>query len=94
VETHVQVCWHHDDPGDPLRIGEQLSDERYELGKAAEFADGRLIRSDRITPGSSAALSWEPVPAVEAIAAPRELTVEPLTAEAFESVWARASSPG
>jgi len=37
-------------------------------------------------------LSWEPVPATtEEIAAQEELTVGPLTAEAFESVWARAS---
>jgi hypothetical protein len=32
-----------------VRIHEELSDERYELREVDEFANGRLIRSDRIT---------------------------------------------
>jgi len=31
----------HDDPDDPLMIYDELSDERYELRKVEEFADGR-----------------------------------------------------
>lgn len=89
--THFQVRWDHDDPDDPVRIYEELSDERYELRKVEEFADGRLIRSDRINPDLATSLSWEPVPATGEIAAQEEFTVEPLTAEAFESVWTRAS---
>lgn len=61
--SHFQVRWHHDDPDDPVRIYEELSDERYELRKVEEFA------------------------------AQEEFTVEPLTADAFESVWSRASDP-
>ena len=91
VVTYFQVRWHHDNPGDPVRIYEELSDERYELRKVEEFADGRLIRSDRINPDFATTLSWVPVPAEEEIAAEKELTVDPLTAEAFDSVWARAS---
>ena len=87
--THFQVRWHHDHPDDPVRIYEELSDERYELRKVEEFADGRLIRSDRIDSDLTASLSWEPVPAIEEIAAQEEFTVEPLTDEAFESAWAR-----
>ena len=30
----------HDDPDDPLTIYDELSDERYELRKVEEFADG------------------------------------------------------
>jgi len=91
VTTYFQVRWHHEDPDDPVRIYEELSGERYELRKIEEFADGRLIRSDRINPDFATALSWEPVTAEEEIAAQDEFTVEPLTAEAFNSAWARAS---
>jgi uncharacterized protein DUF6881 len=41
VVTHFQIRWDHDDPDDPLTIYEELSDERYELRKVEEFADGR-----------------------------------------------------
>jgi hypothetical protein len=47
--------------------------------------------SDRINPDLATTLSWEPVPAYEEIAAQEKFTVETLTAEAFESVWSRAS---
>jgi hypothetical protein len=93
VVSHFQVRWHHDNPDDPVRIYEELSDERYELRKVEEFADGKLARCDRIDPDFATSLSWEPVPATVEIAAQEEFTVEPLTAEAFESVWSRASDP-
>ena len=48
---------------------EELSDERYELRKVEEFADSRLIRSDRIDLDLTTSLSWEPVLAIEEIAA-------------------------
>ena len=40
VVTHFQVRWDHDDPDDPVALYEELSDERYELRKVEEFADG------------------------------------------------------
>jgi hypothetical protein len=39
-----------------VRIYEELPDERYEPRKVGEFANGRLIRDDRIYPGSAATL--------------------------------------
>jgi hypothetical protein len=71
VVTHFQVRWHHDDLEDSVRIYEDLSDERHELREAEGFADGRLIRSDRIYPDFATSLSWELVPP-EAEIAPRE----------------------
>ena len=63
VVTYFLANWQHDDPGDPIRIYEEVSDKRYELRKIEEFADGRLIRSDRVAPELATSLSWEPLPA-------------------------------
>jgi hypothetical protein len=71
-----------------VRIYEELSDERFELRNVGEFADGRLIRSDRINPDFTTALSWEAVQAEEDIAAMEEFAVESLTADAFASARA------
>jgi Domain of unknown function (DUF6881) len=55
----------------PVRIYEELSDERYESRKAEEFADGQLTRSDRINLAFATTLSCGPVPPAEEIAARR-----------------------
>lgn len=91
VVTYFLANWEHDDLDDPIRTYEEVSEERYELRKVEEFADSRLIRSDRVAPELSTSLSWEPVPTTDEIRARQEFTVEPLTADAFESVWALAA---
>lgn len=89
--TYLLVNWQLDAPGDPVRIYEEVSEERYEFRKVEEFADGRLLRSDRVSPELPTSLAWEPLPPADEIVAQPEFTVEPLTAVAFESVWAQAA---
>jgi hypothetical protein len=57
VVTYSMANWQHDDPDDPVRIYEEVSDERYELRKIEEFADGRSEagRDSGIPPTVSAA---------------------------------------
>lgn len=90
VARYFAVRWHHDEPDDPVRIFEELDEERFETRKVEEFADGRLLRTDRIAPESGATLSWEPIPLEEEIARQEEFTVEPLSAEQFQDLWERA----
>ncbi len=79
VVTYFLANWQHDDPDDPVRIYEEVSDERYELRKIEEFADGRLIRSGGLAPELTTSLSWEPLPATDEIAATGERSYSSLT---------------
>ena len=90
VPIYFACRWHHDSPDEPVLLFEELNDERLEIRKVEQFADGRLIRSDRIDPERTTTLSWVEVPPLDQIAADPEFTVQPLTAADFESVWRQA----
>lgn len=55
-----------------------------------KYADGRLVRTDRIS-DLSTSLSWVPVPPENEIASEPEFEVLPLSAEEFEEVWRSAT---
>jgi hypothetical protein len=92
VPTHFIIHWHHSAPDDPIRIFEEVDDDRTELRKVEEFRDGRLVRVDSVTDAATS-LSWEPIPDIVEIEDQSEFAVELLTVEQFEEVWARASHP-
>jgi hypothetical protein len=73
---------------DPVRIFEEVGDDRTELRKVEEFRDGRLVRAGSVT-DAAPSLSEEPVPDMVEIEDQAEFTVEMLTAEQFEDVWVR-----
>ena len=90
VRTHFVADWHHDNPNDPIRIYEEVSDDRQELRKVEQFRDGRLIRTDSINDGPTT-LTWEPMPDIAEIQDQSEFTVDRIGAEEFEAVWVRAT---
>jgi len=89
MPSHFVATWHHEDPDDPIRIYEEIGDDRMELRKVEEFRDGRLIRADSINDGPTS-LSWVPVPDIVEIEDQAEFTVEVLTDAMFDEVWRRA----
>jgi hypothetical protein len=89
VPSHFVAHWHHNAPDDPIRLYEELADDRTELRKVEELRDGRLIRADSVTDAATS-LSWEPIPDLAEIRRQPEFTVELLGADDFEAVWARA----
>jgi hypothetical protein len=68
---------------------EEIDEQRYETRKVHQYADGRLVRTNRIS-DLSTSLAWVPVPPEDEIASQPEFEVLPLTAEEFEVVWRRA----
>jgi hypothetical protein len=68
---------------------EEIDEQRYETRKVHQYADGRLVRTDRIS-DLSTSLAWAPVPPEDEIASQREFEVLPLSAEEFEEVWRSA----
>lgn len=52
VPTHFVAHWQHTEPDDPIRIHEEVADDRTELRKAEEFRDERLVRAYSITDAS------------------------------------------
>ena len=66
---------------------EEIDEHRYETRKVHQYADGRLVRTDRIS-DLSTSLAWVPVPPEDEIASQRE--VLPLSTEEFEEVWRSA----
>jgi hypothetical protein len=91
VPSYVACRWHHDLDDEPVLLYEELDADRYETRKVHEYRDGRLVRSDRIALELGTSLSPEALPSVSEIEAQPEFTVLPLTAEEFETVWAKAS---
>jgi hypothetical protein len=59
VTSHFVVHWHHEFADEPVTIYEEVDDARFEIRKVHRFADGRLIRADRIQPERTTSLSWE-----------------------------------
>ena len=68
---------------------EEIDEQRYETRKVHQYADGRLVRTDRIS-DLSTSLAWVSVPPEDEIASQREFEVLPLSAEEFEEVWRSA----
>jgi Domain of unknown function (DUF6881) len=89
VPSHFVAHWNHIAPDDPIRLYEELADDRTELRKVEEFRDGRLIRADSVTDATTS-LSSELIPDLTEIGRQPEFTVELLSADDFEAVWARA----
>lgn len=89
MPTHFIAHWHHDESDDPVRIYEEVAEDRTELRKVEEFRDGRFVRANSVTEAATS-LSWEPIPTFNDIASQPEFSVEAITAEAFEAVWLRA----
>lgn len=89
ASPYFAVRWRHDSPHDPALLFEELNEQRLETRKVEQYADGSRIWSDRIAPALNATLSWEPIPSEADIDSQQDFTVEPLTAEEFEVVWAR-----
>jgi hypothetical protein len=90
VPTHFVAHWQHDNEDDPVRIFEEVDDDRFETRKVEEFRDGRLVRADSGTDAATS-LSWEPLPDMVEIEDQAEFTVELLTRAQFEAVWNRAA---
>ena len=90
MPTYFAARWHHDLDDEPVLIFEELGDDRLELRKVHEFADGRRERTDRIQPELMTSLSRMSIPDLDEIASAPEFTVQPLTAEEFEAAWATA----
>ena len=90
MPSHFLAHWHHDLGDEPIRLYEELDDDRKELRKIEEFGDGRLVRTDSFN-DFLPSLSSHSVPDLAEIEADPEFSVEPMTLEAFEEVWARAS---
>jgi hypothetical protein len=90
VVSHFACRWDHDFPEEPIHLYEEIDEARMEVRKVEEFRDGRLVRADSINDGPTS-LSWEPVPPLADIDAQIEFTIEPLTADQFAAVWAKAS---
>ena len=90
MPTHFLATWHHEDPHDPIRLYEEVGDDRMELRKVEEFRDGRLVRADPIGDGPTS-LSWVPVPNLAEIESQAEFTVQVLTLAQFDEVWERAT---
>lgn len=89
VPSFFIAHWHHEEPDDPIRIYEEVGDDRTELRKIEEFRDGTLARADSINDGQTS-LTWEPMPDIVEIEDQVEFSVEVITVEQFETMWARA----
>ena len=80
---------HHDHEGEPVVIYEELDDDRVELRKVQEYADGRLSRAHTINDGDTS-LSWVPVPGQDEIDLDQQFQVRALSAVVFQQVRLRA----
>jgi hypothetical protein len=89
MPTHFVAHWHHDNPDDPVRIFEEVADDRAELRKVEKFRDGRLVRADSVT-NATTSLSWGRFPTYPRSRTSPESAVELLTLDQFEDVWERA----
>lgn len=90
VPTHFIAHWHHDVREDPIRIYEEVGDDRTELRKIEEFRDGTLVRTASMNDGPTS-LSWGPMPDIVEIDDQPEFSVEMIGAEQFDTAWARAT---
>lgn len=90
VPIHFIAHWHHDVREDPIRIYEEVGDDRTELRKIEEFRDGTLVRADSINDGPTS-LSEEPMPDIAEIEDQPEFSVELISAERFDAAWTRAT---
>lgn len=71
-------------------IYEELDDDRLELRKVHEYADGHLSRTESIN-DSDTSLSWVPVPQEEEINLDPKFSAEAMSADEFQQVWLKAS---
>lgn len=89
VLIHFVAHWHHDNADDPVRIFEEVGEDRFEVRKVEEFRDGRLVRANSVTDAATS-LSWVPLPDIVEIEDQAEFTFDLLTPAPFEVVWKRA----
>jgi hypothetical protein len=90
VSTYFACRWLHDFADEPVLLFEELDEQRYETRKVHQYADGRLVRTDRVS-DLSTSLAWVPVLPEDEIASQREFEVLALSAEQFEEVWRQAT---
>jgi len=69
---------------------EEVDEQRYETRKVHLYADGRMVRTDRVS-DLSTSLAWVPVPSEDEIASQREFEVLTMSAEEFEEIWRKAT---
>lgn len=89
---YVKVKWLHTSADYPVLLYSELTADRWELRKVELYADGRMGFADREEQSGSTELGIEPLPPLEQIAADPEFEPAIISAEEFESVWARAKA--
>jgi len=92
MTEYLRVRWHHDLPDEPVLLLSEVEDG-WEVRKVERFSDGRVQRAG---PGESTGgteLSETKLPTAKEIASDFQFTVEPTTADEFDTEW-RAAGAG
>jgi hypothetical protein len=86
---YLKVFWKHEHADEPVWLYSELDDDRWEIRKVEQFADGstRYAGQDAAEGGSK--LSIEPLPAWEEIAEDPQFTPSLIDAGEFDKVWRR-----
>jgi hypothetical protein len=84
---YMKCDWHIADPTEPITIYSELDENRWETRKVHVFADGRRERAGPNEETENTALSIEPIPSLDSIAADSQFHPSEITKEEFERIW-------
>jgi len=87
---YLRVRWIHTMSSEPMLIYSELDDNRWELRKVEIYADGRCGFASASEGGGGSALSKEPIPSMEEIAADPQFEPVDIEENEFERIWNQA----
>lgn len=87
---YLRVRWHQDSPDFPVLLYSEIDDERWEVRKVDEYADGRRdLAGEGIETGQTG-LGEIPTPPIDEINSDPEFSAVEIERDEFEGVWMAA----
>jgi hypothetical protein len=87
---YLRVHWNHRSAGYPVVLCSEIGEDRYEVRKVDEYADGRLDLAGRGIETGNTALATERTPSLAEINLDRQFRATPMEPRDFERLRDRA----
>lgn len=87
---YLRIRWIHHLPDEPVLLYSEIDEDRYEVRKVEEYADGHCDVASVDGHTGSTYLGEVPTPGLSAINAQEDFVALEISSEEFEQVWAEA----
>ena len=93
MTTYLYAKWKSAPADSPVEFYSELDPQRWEVRKVEVFPDGRMgYASSAASSNDGTRLAIVALPPIDEIARQIEFDARPISAEAFEAVWKRATT--